>query len=594
MVLENTSVDIPKVFGSTSPENAQLTADPSTFKDAESADYIGVATHCAQGASFCANAQGVKFGQTTPSPTATPDLLPTEPLGYNNFSGLFGHRYLAPQLGAGTPNVSRNGFKVTNAAGNLVDLAGNPINGAFLSNHPGFPGFGDISAAQTLAYMNDMQETGVPVTFGYISDLHGNHHLPGLDTSCGSAPDALPPGDPCYLAQAQQFDAAFNTFFQRLAAGGINPSNTLFTFTADEGDHVAGANVGRAIQPTPPTCDGVTVACTYPPGTFGELNTNVAGLLATQKNDTVPFKVHSDSAPQFYVTGNPASNTSVVRQLEHDVAGLTASNPYSGNANETIANYLADPVEEAILHTVTADPARTPTFTLFAKPDYFLFAGAPNCTSACVSVNNGFAYNHGDYGAEINTTWLGLVGPGVANKGVDGLGPSQGPNSAGPNSGQVTVPGSGTTGTWADHTDIRPTMLYLVGLQDDYLTDGRVLTEDLTNAGPSLRGEEVAALGRIYKQLNASVGKFGTCTLIASTSAIESSSHNDRTFTKMEARLSKLGAARDDLATKIKTELSAAAFGNQPISERTAGSQIERAGSLIESACQLADSGLGD
>ena len=28
--------------------------------------------------------------------------------------------------------------------------------------------------------MADMQETGVPVTYGYISDLHGNEHIPGL------------------------------------------------------------------------------------------------------------------------------------------------------------------------------------------------------------------------------------------------------------------------------------------------------------------------------------------------------------------------------------------------------------------------------
>ena len=85
--------------------------------------------------------------------------------------------------------------------------------------------------------------------------------------------------------------------------------------TADEGDHEAGANVGRAIPPTPANCDGATVTgttvtpdvpCTYPAGTFGELSTNINGLLATQKNDTTPFTLESDSAPQFYVTGNPA------------------------------------------------------------------------------------------------------------------------------------------------------------------------------------------------------------------------------------------------------------------------------------------------
>ena len=46
--LENTTVDFPKVFGANSPEVQQLTADPDSFKDAETADYVGVAVHCAR------------------------------------------------------------------------------------------------------------------------------------------------------------------------------------------------------------------------------------------------------------------------------------------------------------------------------------------------------------------------------------------------------------------------------------------------------------------------------------------------------------------------------------------------------------------
>ncbi len=583
MVLENTGIDIPTVFGPASPESAQL-HDPAT-KGFAFGDYVGVATHCAQGDSFCANAQATKFGRTSPSSAATPDLLPTEPGGYGKFSALFGHRYLAPQLGAGVPNVSHNGYSVTNAAGNLVDLAGNQINGT--ATHPGFPGFGDISADQTLAYMSDMQETGVPVTFGYISDLHGNHHFPGM-TVCDAAPDALGPGDPCYIAQAKAYDASFNTFFSRLAADGITAENTLFTFTADEGDHVAGANVGRAIQPTPANCDGVTTPCSYLAGTFGELSANVTGLLATQKNNTTSFKIHADAAPQFYVTGNPGPTAPVVRQLERDVAGLTASNPYSGNTSEKITNYLADPLEERILHIVNADPARTPTFSSFSRPDYFLSTGAANCSSPCVSINNGFAYNHGAYAPEINTTWLGMVGPGVDNNGVDGPEPSEGPNSAGPNSGQGTIPGSRTDGTWADHTDIRPTMLYLVGLHDDYISDGRVLTEDLTKVSDNLGSDAVTELGQSYKQLNASVGRFGTSTLIAATQGIETSAVNDASYLAMVSRLSDLATKRDALATEIKGALDGAEFGHRPISHRMARSLTMRSEALLQLADQYA------
>ena len=70
MVLENTTPDLQNVFGANSPEVAQLAADPDSFKDQEVADYLGLAVHCAQNDSFCSTAQAVKFGQTTPSPTA--------------------------------------------------------------------------------------------------------------------------------------------------------------------------------------------------------------------------------------------------------------------------------------------------------------------------------------------------------------------------------------------------------------------------------------------------------------------------------------------------------------------------------------------
>ena len=258
-VLENTSVDIPKVFGANSPEAQQLAADPDSFKDPETADYVGLAVHCAKGNAFCANAEAVKYGQTTPSHTAVPDLLPDEPGGYTGYQGLFGHRYIAPQLGAGTPNLTENGYQVTNAAGNLVDLNGNQINGAFLTNHPGFPGFSSINASQTLAYMADLLDKGVPVVSGYVSDIHGNEDIPGL-SACASAPEALGSGDPCYVAQAQYYNQAFGTFFKRLAAAGITARNTLFVLSSDEGDHEAGANVGRAVQPSPQGCDGATVS----------------------------------------------------------------------------------------------------------------------------------------------------------------------------------------------------------------------------------------------------------------------------------------------------------------------------------------------
>ncbi len=594
--LENTSVDIPKVFGPGSPEARQLAADPDSYKDAETADYVGIAVHCARGNAFCTTAKGVKYGQASPAPTAVPDALPDEPGGYRGFQALFGHRYVAPQLGAGTAGLTRNGYQVTNAAGNLVDLNGNQINGAFLDNHPGFPGFGSVNASQTLAYLADMLESGVPVVNGYISDIHGNEHIPGL-SACAGAPSALGSGTACYVAQAQYYNQAFGTFFKRLAAEGITPRNTEFLVSSDEGDHEAGANVGRAVQPTPANCDGATVsgttvtpdrACTYPAGSFGELDGNITGLLATQKNDTTPFSLEDDTAPEFYVTGRPAAGAPRVRRLERDVGGLTAANPYTGTTGR-ITNYLADPTEEAILHFVDADPARTPTFAMFARPDYYLQAGSASCGGPCVTQNTAYAWDHGDYAAEIDTNYLGIAGPGVRHLGLDGDTAGQGPSSAGPDSGQITVPGSRTRGTWIDETDIRPTLLYLTGLRDDYQTDGRVVTEILARPGRALAAPGVTALGACYKQLNSSVGEFGTDTLAASTRAMESTSPGDGAYRATDRALSALELARDRLAGMIKGELSAAASGDHPV--RAAARQTAACRAIIAGARHLARAG---
>ena len=558
MVLENVGLDIPTVFGANSPEAMQLAADPDRFKDPETADYVGVAVHCAQGDAVCANAMAQKFGQTGPSPSASADLLVDEPGGYNGFQGLFGHRYVAPQLGAGTPNVSHNGYAVTNAAGNLVALDGHEIRNSF-ANQPGFPGFSPL-ANETLAYLADMQEAGIPVTYGYISDLHERKPgTSGCTTAGAGSGFALGPGDACYVANAKAYDQAFGTFFQRLAAAGITPANTLFIINAEENDHFAGGAPGRApaSAPTPANCDGVSVPCNYAAGQIGELSANLPGLLATQFNDTTPFDVEPQGAA-VYVRGQPGPTDPAVRQLERDTAHITADNPYSGTTAENIVNYQAGALEQRILHLETADPLRTPTFTVFPKGDYFFGQGPQNCTAPCVSIFSRFAWDHGYYSPDIDITWTGIVGPNVAARGVDGPDPMHGPAVLDPG-GNGTVPAFSNTGTWADETDIRPTMLSLVGLEDDYQTDGRVITQVLSSVPRALRGTE--NLGACYKQLNGGVGEFATNTLLAESAALASgTSSDDSKYANTEKLLSTLSKLRDPLAQQIKTTLSKAAF----------------------------------
>ena len=594
--LENPTPDLAEVFGPDSPEVAQLNADPDPYKDPETADYIGLAVHCAKGAAFCANAEALKYGQTTPSHTAVPDLLPDEPGGYTGYQALFGSKYIAPQLGAGTPNLTHDGVPVTDAKGNLTDEFGNEIDGAYLTDYPGFPGYDSINAAQSLSYAADMLENGAQVTNIYVADLHGNQYIPGM-TACANAPDALGSGSACYIAQAQYYNQAFGVFLKRLAADGITPKNTLFVVSSDEGDHEAGANVGRATQPTPATCNGATVSgttvtaatlCTYPTGSFGELDGNVTGLLSEEEG--TPFRLEPDTAPEFYLTGDPGPDTATVRTFEKAVAGLTADDPYSGNANQKLALELADPTEEAILHMVNADSARTPTLAMFANPDYYLQTGKTSCDASglggCVYQTDDYAWDHGDYVAEVNTNYVGFVGPGVKHLGLDGPAASQGTTSSGANSGLTVVADDHFPGPWVDETDIRPTIMYLTGLRDNYEHDGRVITQILSHPDSALAAPGVTALGECYKQLDSSVGDFAAYTLDADTKAIESTSPGDREYLFTDKALRGLEVARDGLVGVIKGELEAAAFSDRPI--QFADAQTFACQKLIQGAQRLA------
>ena len=499
-ILENVGIDIPTVFGTSSPEAQETATNPKQAF----ADFVGIGIHCRAGNAVCAGTTG------------RPDLLPDEPGGYAGFNALFGHKYVAGAIGP------------------IQDLDGNTL--------AGFPGFDGMLASVSLGYVAAMQEHGVPVTYAYISDAHDNHALSR----------AFGPGEAGYVAQLQAYDQAFAKFFMRLANDGIDQSNTLFVFTSDEGDHFVGG------PPSPDGCDGVSTPCTY--SQIGELSVNTTGLLATQAGITTPFAMHSDVAPTFYITGNPARDALVTRNFERGVGRLTAQNLLTGNT-DLLPTDLADPVEMKLLHMVTGDPARTPTFTMFANPDYFLTPGPPNCSSPCVTENPKFAWNHGTTSRDITTTWLGLVGPGVQSQGQ-------------------------SNDVWSDHTDTRPTALALVGLTDDYAHQGRALFEVMTGwavpAAVAGRLDTTLQLAQSYKQINAPVGPLGLATLSISTQALSSGDpSNDAAYAQMETLLAQFTVQRDALAIQMEAALDGATFGNQPIDGQLAASLVSQAQVLL-------------
>ncbi|MER5640093.1 hypothetical protein ABT095_24505 [Kitasatospora sp. NPDC002227] len=514
-ILENTTVDINKVFGASSPEAAEAKSDPARAQ----ADFVGIGVHCAQHSAVCAK------GATSP------DQLPDEPGGYQGYQALFGAKAVDPVIAGAAAVNSTAGKPITDPKGN-----------------PGFPGFDAMTADNSLGYVAQMQEAGIPVTYAYISDAHDQH---------GATSGAWGPGEAGYVQQLKSYDDAFATFFQRLDRDGITPENTLFVVTADENDHFVGG------APSPAGCDGVTVPCTY--RQIGEVNANARGLLATQQGVTTPFQVHSDSAPNFYLNGQPGADDPATRAFERAWSKVTAANPISGKT-DTISQYLADQAEMKILHMVTGDPLRTPTFTSFADPDYYVTAAGGDCSKPCVYLGPAFAWNHGDFASDIDTTWVGLAGPGVKHLGR-------------------------TDTVWSDHTDLRPTMLALLGLHDPYVSDGRVLTEYLTRdalphglAG-SLRPYE--RLAAAYKQLDAGVGTFAAATLRAATTGITSDTPGDAAYHAATDRLTALGTQRDRLAQRIARLLDAAAFHHGRLSADQADDLTRQAEHLIHQAQQL-------
>src|SRR5262249_34241819 len=176
--------------------------------------------------------------------------------------------------------------------------------------------------------------------------------------------------------------------------------------------------------------------------------------LSKELGDNVPFDIHFDDAPNFYVhgatgsTAPPGPSDASVRQIEQDLGKITLTNQQTG-ATDQVTSHIADAEDQTILHTTTTDPLRPPTFTDFANPAYFYQTGGCPAGSSpgCPVVNPAFAWNHGGDQPEVDTTWLGFVGPTVLHLGQ-------------------------TNAIWTDHTDTRPTILSILGLNSDYVQDG--------------------------------------------------------------------------------------------------------------------------
>ena len=609
MEFENDLSDVANVYGSGSPQYAlgnwsYNTAYSQNFNAGSNlggTDFEGLAIHCSQ-------ADSKPGGRCSSANGGMPDLLPDEPGGYHDFNALFGALGVDPvltgqpdgPLPAGytpsgdtpppagnwqapavydvfAPNANNTGPNRAPDPGD-VGATDSPPPDSFplykgaktpttkvldYTLNSGFPGFDGMEANNALGYTAAAQEAGIPVTYTYLSDVHDDQYYVNGGNAFG-------PGEAGYEAQLHEYNAAFEAFFHRLDGDGITRSNTLFLVTVDEGDHFDGGS------PLNAGCNGYATPCQYgsPPNrNVGEVDVNLPALLASE-GDTTSFGFDFDDAPAILVPNQsnpsmppPGQDSSTVRALERTIASTSEFNPITGKT-VPITVELADQVEEQILHMVNADPARTPTFTLFGDPSFYFQNSCDVTGSAgCPTQNNGYAWNHGDIQPEIASTWQGWVGPGIKQLGQTGS-------------------------VWTDHTDARPTLLTLLGLHDDYSNDGAAVAQVLTpQALPwSLRRNRHSyeELSAAYKQLDAPFGQFAMATLAADSHGIESASSGDHDYTGMDAQLEACRTGRSSLVAQIQNVLQAAERGQEPVAPRVASQLIAQAEELIADAQELA------
>jgi hypothetical protein len=522
MVLENNGNDVNQVFGPGSPEASESPLDRTN-------DFVGIAVHCTDSTcSTVGNGSGVH---------AKPEL------GGQGFGALYGHKYVASQI---SPITQTDGVAITgfNQAG----------------------GFSPTSR-YTLGYLISLLKANVPVVYGYIADAHDSRNSCAptsasnpvvADTNNGRPCGAFAPGELGYVQQLKDWDLGFEQFFQQLAAIGINSRNTLFVIHADENDQYAG------LDPLNPGCDGVTVACQYDRTAIGEVTIDLPLLLEQQRlydfgmlggsgttpgtprsgftNTDLPYAIDFDTAPGFWLKGHPDNGSASVRKLEGALARVTAFNPLRGST-ENPFRFLVDTPGMKALHMVSSDPDRTAGVVGFGARDYFFqttpligASGTSSCNrfpgaSDTTCLSSGFLWLHGSFVADTVNTWAAIVGPGVKHVGVD-------------------------SDTWVDHTDLRPTMMTLLCLKDNYLHQGRALIEELDDSvlplGIGQNRTELLYLMRIFKRINAPVNDFGRGAILLSTAAIKGDSATYNTF---ESKLDELVGKRDALATRIQTEL---------------------------------------
>jgi len=380
----------------------------------------------------------------------------------------------------------------------------------------------------------------MPNLFNFLHDngvISGNHHDPLISHTAHDIDTALTGvyGDRNGIPVANSYG-----YFKPDGSVGFNSSFLYWTAVAADGKPQMLDEFGKTAPA--PWVAYTRAGCDV--GAFSVAN--------------IEFERLPDDMTTFYGAGSTV-DTAVRGEL-------ASSDPAT-----QLSQLLADRAEMKLLHMLTASPARAPTLTMFGNDNYFFeTVSKPPATacqqqSDCVFVGPSFAWNHGDYQQEITRTWVAIAGPGVQRLGRDDA-------------------------VFTDHADVRPTIVALLGLKDDYVHEGRVVAEwmqpQALPSGIAKAQANFTELATVFKQLDAPVGDLGRASLVWANKSITGT---NQTYLAYLKQMDGIIQQRQDLAFKIKNTLHAAAFAGQPVDLGTVDSLGNQAQDLINKVNTLAE-----
>ena len=446
-----------------------------------------------------------------------------------------------------------------------------------------------------------MQEAGVPVTYGYISDIHERKDW---STNCTTATatgvgNALGPGDACYVDERPALRPGVQEV-PRPARQGRHHAEEHAVRHRRRGERPLRRRERRAAPTTRTTRRTATAspsrAATRP---VRSARSRPACRGCCRRSGATPRRSSwSRRAPTIYVTNRPARRCHHPRTTRRCGSSSatpprsTANNPHSGVQGEKIVNYQAGATEQRILHLHDGGPAAEPD--VHALPEAGLLPRPVRHQLRDVDEPGG-GLREGDARLRLEPRLLQpghrhhvVVVRGPRRQAARRRRPEAGGQPAGEGPERRRPRAAVQQARHLGGRDRRPADDAPPDGARGRLRDGRPGHHADPRGAGDLRRIAATWAAATSSSTPAS-GEFGTDTLLASTRALASgSAGDDSVYARTDAALSALGNARDALAQKIKVDLDRAEFRGARLGRRTIGAELVACNVLLNTAASLA------